>query len=99
MSEIFVFDEPKKTLAHTGSITASIGQHVAKLIDKSKVYCPSIQFMPGTNQTEATVRSVTNESQTRTVKFSEAANAPPTCCAQSSDGAGYSYLHRAAVIC
>lgn len=92
-------ERQQRAVSHSGPVPPSIEQHIAKLIGKSKVYRSSIVFTAGTNQTEATVRSVTNGSQLRTVKFTEVLNSPPCCCAYSADGTGFPCLHGVSVIC
>lgn len=75
-----------------------VERHLASLISKSRVYQGSVQFIAGTGQMEATVRSETDASVERHVVLSDSPQTVPSCCAYSKLGTGYPCFHGVAII-
>ena len=73
-------------------------KHIASLITRAHVHQPTVQFVTGTNQMEATIRSYTNGSSQRMVSCAESSQTPPLCCAYSQQSTGFPCLHGVAFI-
>lgn len=83
----------------TSPVPPNIEKIIAKLIQQSRPYQKSVTFLEGTDMMEATVKSQTDASVLRHVKFSNSDQTPPLCCAYSRSSQGFPCLHGVAVIC
>ena len=75
-----------------------VEKHLAQLISKARPYQPSVTFLPGTSQMEATVRSQTDGSVVRRVVLSRETHKPPSCCSYATSGSGFPCLHGVGVL-
>lgn len=71
---------------------------IATLIQRSRVYQNTVNFVDGSDLMEATVKSYTNGSQSRLVRLSIEKQKVPSCCAYSKVKNGYPCLHGMAVL-
>lgn len=88
-----------KGLLHKGTVLSSIEKRITELIQKRNIHRSTIRFIFfGTNQIEATVKSLTDGSRTHTVRLTERTNIRLVYCAYSSNGNGFPFLHSIYVI-
>lgn len=89
----------QEALSCNAPVPPNVEKHLAKLIEKSRMYQESISWVPGAHQMEATVLSRKDASQRRHVVLSTSDHTPPSCCSFSKLGDGFPCLHGVAVIC
>ena len=82
----------------TQPVPLYVEKHLAQLISSARPYQPSVTFLLGTLQMEATVRSRTDGSITRRVLLSDEPQTPPSCCAYAKSGSGFHCFHGVAVL-
>ena len=86
---VLKFDKP---------VPAHIEEHIAKLIEDSKPYQNTVNFLDNTDMMQATVASRKDCSVLRHVIINEPGR-PPFCCVYSRSGNGFPCLHGIAAIC
>ena len=86
-------------LSCTQPVPPYVEKHLLQLITSARPYQPSVTFLPGTSQMEATVRSRTDGSVTRLVVLSNKPQAPTSCFAYAKRGSEFPCFHGVAVFC
>lgn len=81
------------------SFFLEVEKNIAKLIQRNRVYQNTVKIIQNVAPVEATVTIYTNGSVTRSVQFSAAENASPTCCGYAAFLDGYPCLYGVVVIC
>ena len=76
-----------------------VEKHLASLIQRSRAYQLSVDFLDGTAQMEASVRSQIDGASTRIVNLNPQAQVAPHCCAYSRLRSGFPCYHGVAVVC
>ena len=84
-------------LACVSPVPPRIEAIIGGLISKGKLY-ESVEPVPGTEQMQWHVRSLTNPETRRRVVMPTTAQTVPSCCAYSSDNSGFPCHHGVAVI-
>lgn len=89
----------QKALSCTSPVLPSVDGHLAKLIEKSRIYQDSTTWVDGTDQMEATIASRTDNSQLRRVVISHEPQPRPSCCLYSKRGDGLPWYDGVVVLC
>lgn len=89
----------RASLSWTSSFASVIERHLSGLIQKSRIYKSSVNFVEGTNVMEATVISLRDSTVAGRLVLNGILHVRPDCYSYSTYNDGFSCWHVVAVIC